>query len=550
MRRRPALALLAASATLLAGAGVATAATSPGVGVTVPGLGQLAVAGQTDLGVAPAARRTSVVVALAPRDAHGLDVLAGAVAAGRAAALTPGQVSARFAPTTGTVGAVRSWATHGGLRVEEVAPDRSFVRVTGPAAAMGRAFGTTLHDFRRSDGSTWTAPATAGRLPAALAAHTTAVLGLSTLGRLGLPLHRATAQPSARPAGVNDPGLHYLDAYGPGDLARLYHAPASATGAGQRVAVIASGDVRGVVADLPRFEARFGLPRVPVSVVPVGARSGDATNADEYRLDSQYATGLAPAVRELVLYAGSSLSNADLYSTVSRWVSDRRTSQASLSAGECELVAELTGFRLALDSVLRRAVVQGQTLFTSSGDSGSFCPLAGGVNGVPAGYPGPLYPAASPWAVGVGGTTVLGTDGQTPIETAWYGGGGGRSQYAPQPAYQRGVGGSDLGGQRGVPDVSLDADPESGYIVISGGMEEVIGGTSASAPAWQGIWARAQQAHAGRLGFAGASVYRAPARDFRDVTVGSTGIYPATGGYDYATGRGTPDIAALVHDAH
>jgi hypothetical protein len=35
---------------------------------------------------------------------------------------------------------------------------------------------------------------------------------------------------------------------------------------------------------------------------------------------------------------------------------------------------------------------------------------------------------------------------------------------------------------RGVPDVSLDADPESGYDVIVSGSETAIGGTSASAP--------------------------------------------------------------------
>ena len=50
---------------------------------------------------------------------------------------------------------------------------------------------------------------------------------------------------------------------------------------------------------------------------------------------------------------------------------------------------------------------------------------------------------------------------------------------------------------RGVPDVSLDADPESGYDVVVDGTVEGIGGTSASAPSWQGIWARVNGAHAG-----------------------------------------------------
>ena len=96
-----------------------------------------------------------------------------------------------------------------------------------------------------------------------------------------------------------------------------------------------------------------------------------------------------------------------------------------------------------------------------------------------------------------------------------------------------------------LPDVALDADPNSGYIVIVAGQEEVIGGTSASAPAWQGIWARAQGAAASPLGAAGPVIYAKPASVFHDVVIGANGA-PATPGWDYTTGRGTPDISAFV----
>jgi hypothetical protein len=81
--------------------------------------------------------------------------------------------------------------------------------------------------------------------------------------------------------------------------------------------------------------------------------------------------------------------------------------------------------------------------------------------------------------------------------------------------------------------------------VIVGGQLETIGGTSASAPAWQGIWARAQAARGGGLGFAGGPLYGAPASAFHDIVIGVNGA-PATPGWDYTTGRGTPDIAALI----
>ena len=241
------------------------------------------------------------------------------------------------------------------------------------------------------------------------------------------------------------------------------------------------------------------------------------------------------------------MANTDIAPTINRWVTDDTTRQASFSAGECEALAFASGFTTALDTVLQQAAAQGQTLFTSSGDTGSFCPVVIGVNGVPAGVPGDNYPASSPFAIGVGGTTVLGPG---PTETSWYAGGGGASLGEGTPAFQTNAGGSFVAAiGRGVLDVALDGDPNSGYRVIVGGQEQIIGGTSAGAPSWQGIWARAQGAHGGTLGFAGPPIYGAPAAAFHDITLGANGLYPTTPGWDYNTGRGTPDITAFVNGA-
>lgn len=82
--------------------------------------------------------------------------------------------------------------------------------------------------------------------------------------------------------------------------------------------------------------------------------------------------------------------------------------------------------------------------------------------------------------------------------------------------------------------------------MIVAGKQTTVGGTSASAPAWQGIWARAQGAHGGGLGFAGPVIYREPASAYHDIVLGANGLFTALPGYDYVTGRGTPDIAAFV----
>ena len=89
-----------------------------------------------------------------------------------------------------------------------------------------------------------------------------------------------------------------------------------------------------------------------------------------------------------------------------------------------------------------------------------------------------------------------------------------------------------------------------GVDVVIEGKEEVIGGTSVGAPSWQGIWARVEGAHKHQLGFAGPLIYGTePEAAFKDITVGDNTLYPCTPGWDYVTGRGTPDIEVLVADA-
>src|SRR4051812_19286166 len=478
-------------------------------------------------GATPAGAQSSpvtVTVVLAPRNASALDALV----ARPHAPLSTAQFDSRFAPARSTVGRLGAWATRSGLSVSSVSANRTLVRLTGSPAAVGRAFGVKLVRYRLPDGTTYFTPDRTAKLPGG--ART--VLGLSSLGRTTTP-HAA-------------PSISFPNDYGPQDFWALYHAPSGQTGAGQSLAIITAGDVSQPKKDLVTFEQRFGLPAVTWNQITVGAPSSDTSGQDEWDLDSQYSTGFAPGATTLNVYDGPSLANDDIAMTINRWVSDNSTRQASFSAGECEELAFATGFSDALDTILQQAVAQGQTLFTSSGDTGSFCPVVIAVNGVPAGLPGDNYPASSPGAIGVGGTTVLGPG---PTEVTWYAGGGGASLVEDVPAYQANAGGSFTGLTRGVPDVALDADPNSGYRVIVGGSETIIGGTSASAPAWQGIWARAQAAHGGSLGFAGAPIYNAPATAFNDIVAGANGVYPTTPGWDYNTGRGTPDITAFVNGA-
>ncbi len=518
----------------LAAAALALALLAQSASAFAPaGAGPLLTEGSTDLGAV--AQQRSVVLALTPSDLAGLRAFDSQAGHQR---LGAHQFAERFGPAPASVTAVESWAQAQGLAVTSVSPDDLLVRVTGSTSALGAALGVTFDRFRAANGSTYVSSASTAALPSSLAGDVSAIVGLSDLART----HGYLAHPSA----TELPGLDYPASYGPQELWSLYDAPTSQTGSGQQVSVIAAGDLSQPKKDLTKFESRFGLPAVTWNQIDVGASSNETEGDDEWDLDTQYSTGFAPGVSQVNVYVGSSLEDAAILETIDRWVTDDSTSLASFSAGECELLADAAGFQESLDTVLAEAAAQGQTLFTASGDTGSQCPALVAENGVPLGLPGVNYPASSPYAIGTGGTSVLGKG----EEIGWYAGGGGTSVLEATPTWQQNAGGSFTGVKRGVPDVSLDADPESGFEVIIDGKEEVIGGTSADAPSWQGIWARAQAAHAGTLGFAGPVIYETEAASaFNDITIGDNTLFGCTPGWDYVTGRGTPDIEAFVAGA-
>lgn len=511
----------------------------------VPGTGPTLVEGATDLG--PAAEQSvELTLVLSLEDRPALDQLLSSLYQPGSPDfhhfLSPASFAARFSPPTSTVRAVTSWASAAGLSIESVSPNRTLVRVAGSTDVVDRAFGVQLDRFRTPQGQSFVSTTMPASVPASLAGDLTAVVGLSTLGRVSL----APVLPQTSPAVASS--LSYPTSYDPQQFWSFYDAPASPTGAGQTVAILAEGDLQQPEADLVTFEKTYGLPAVPWTTVPTGPASTDTSGNDEWDLDTQYATGLAQDVSSLLVYDAPSLSNSDILEEMNTWVTDDQAEQADFSAGECELLADATGFLPAGDQVLAQAVAQGQTLFTAAGDTGAFCPALIGANGLPAGLPDVNYPASSPYSIGVGGTTILGGPG--PLrEIGWYAGGGGESLVEPIPADQAAAGGSSLGVDRGVPDVAFDADPQSGYDVIVDGQRTVVGGTSGGGPSWLGIWARAQAGHGGKLGFAGPTIYAEPTAAFNDITVGDNGIYPCTPGYDYVTGRGTPDIAVFVTDA-
>ncbi|MGZ4163350.1 MAG: S8 family serine peptidase, partial [Tumebacillaceae bacterium] len=163
------------------------------------------------------------------------------------------------------------------------------------------------------------------------------------------------------------------------------------------------------------------------------------------------------------------------------------------------------------------------------------------------------WPAVSPNVLSVGGTTLTtGSGGSYSSESAWASAGGGKSTYFSTPSYQSALT-SIVGTKRGVPDVAMDADPNSGAAVYSSTPDSgqtgwfQVGGTSLSAPMWAGLVALADQNRTSKLSYftAISDLYSLPSSDFHDITTGSNGN-PARVGYDLVTGLGSPKADVLV----
>jgi len=197
-------------------------------------------------------------------------------------------------------------------------------------------------------------------------------------------------------------------------------------------------------------------------VYPQGKPTSNSGWALETSLDAEWAHVVAPAAKIVVVVAKSS-SLSDLLTAVDYAVKTVGAKQVSMSWGSAEFSSETS-----YDSHFNKS---GVTFFASSGDRGA----------------GVMWPAASPYVVGVGGTTLqLDSSGNVISETGWSGSGGGVSAYEAKPAFQNVW---QKAGKRSVPDVSYNADPYTGfpvYITNYGGSTGwiTVGGTSAGAPQW------------------------------------------------------------------
>ncbi len=453
--------------------------------------------------------------------------------------LQPSDFVAQYAPTNKQVKSVVSYLNAQGFKNVQVEPNNLMIAADGTVQAVRNAFNTQLEAYQIGNKPVY-ANLSAAEVPASLGGVVAAVLGLNNAGVMSTP---SVAVP-------NFPG-----AYRPANFWTAYDAGKTATGSKTPIAIFAEGDLSGVISDLRLAEQHNGLKQVTVKIVPVGIASTDTSGADEWDLDTQYSTGMAATVSTLYLYDTTSLTDSDTALMFNHFAAQNIARAGSASFGICEVFPYLDGSMLADDNAFLEAAAQGQTVFASSGDTGSACGIAVGANGVPgAGAPMVEYPGSSTYVIAVGGTTLItNSDNTYDQEIAWYAGGGGLSQFDGGGFWQTPVNTFSTVG-KGVPDIAMDADPNSGvYLWLDGTEQCCYGGTSLASPLALGVWARLQSAHNNKIGFAGPALYNGATAEpsaasptgFHDIILGANGLYTALPGFDLTTGLGTFDISAM-----
>lgn len=494
--------------------------------------------------------------------------------------LSPTTYARRFGASRASVAAVRRYFLGYGLHVGAPSAGGVVVRVQGTTAAIARAFDARVETVRLDDGTLVAHLTSRGTLPSAVAKDVVAVAGLTTVAPETTNLVRARTSPSFASAstcpsagsssGTTPNALGGYTVQQQGNVYGLSSAWAAGdTGVGQTIGVyeLATYGDNDVATYLSCYGVQEDISTVNVDGGPTGQDNAGGST-EEATLDVEEAQVLAPGAK-VEVYQGTQAGSGptDVYTQIA---SDDTASIVSTSWGICE--AQTDGSAQVEQAIFQEMAAQGQTVIAAAGDDGS-----SDCEGTsqPTSTLAVDDPASQPYVTGVGGLTLTDIDPLT--ESVWNdectktdcgAGGGGVSSLWTQPAWQSAPGittSAATGGMRMVPDLSVMADPATGFIEYythnqtgcaqhcAGGWG-AIGGTSIGAPlvsAMVAVAAQSCDAPGGRLGFLDPSLYAMATTGFVDVTTGSNdlfgvGGYDAAPGYDLASGLGSPDGSAFL----
>ena len=359
--------------------------------------------------------------------------------------------------------------------------------------------------------------------------------------------------------GVSD-SPYAICGYTPTQLRGAYGVTSTGlTGKGVKVAIVDAYGSPTIEADANQYatnhgDKAFSGNQFTESVTPSQWNSeaecgGPAGWASEETLDVEAVHAMAPNA-DVHYYGSNSCNDVDFLSVFTTIVDTHSVDLVSNSwAGD---IYSSTGNEPAASiaeytQIFVQGAIEGIGFSFSAGDCGADDPATACGAAATSTTPQSEFPGSDPWATSVGGTslaigrqnqqlwnTVWGTDAWVKVtagswtDFGWqFGGGGATSQYFAEPWYQRGVvpnsvattladGTTTDSPMRVSPDVSLDADPYTGFLIgetqtlpdgTTGYAESDIGGTSLACPLFAGLQADAIQAQGAPTGFADPALY-------------------------------------------
>jgi kumamolisin len=489
------------------------------------------------------------------------------VAAG--AAVSEAEMEARYRPLPSDFERVSAWLQAQGFSPRLADRTHTTVFVRGAVSGIEAAFGLTFARVAAPDGE-YSSAVTAPAVPSELASVILSVNGLQPEFRLRPFRPRVLAAPQA---GVVDMDIYVF----PSDVTDAYHIPASATGAGQTVAIV--GQYAVLASDVASFRSASGLPAMTgtLEAIQVNGPSGVAPSGtpDEESLDVEWFGAIAPAanIRQYLssdVFDGFARIQNDLPAFPSMRVVSMSYGATEASEGG---LANLEPYVQMFASL----AASGVTVLAASGDAGSNPSGLGTEGDYSASAPLAVeYPASDPSVTGVGGTTLnLTGNSVLSSEVVWNdiaasksATGGGVSSLFARPSWQ--TGGTVLAAEsmRCVPDVAALSDanftnvnvgaayelatyPNVGVLVFENGSAVPDLGTSLATPVWAGIAVLLNQSRAagglGSIGFLNPHLYPLEGTSsLNDITSGNNPNYSAGPGYDLCSGLGSPDVAQLL----
>jgi subtilase family serine protease len=455
--------------------------------------------------------------------------------------ITPEEVGSRFGLQTSKVNGVVNYLKANGISIKLVGKNRLSILADATVAQAERAFNTRIETFAVANAKTGQSE-----------------LHYSFTGSVSVPSELGRSVESV--SGLENFTHAIRRELTPAQTRTLYNtAPLFSTGNHGEGRTIAISSWDGFqLSNATTLITTFGLPtpaagplsNVSIKTIDGGSQAG--AESGEGDLDIQMVLTVAP-LANVVIYDG----NGSLIDVLTQEVNDN----------SADIITESYGwkggadFYLAAHNLHLSLTAQGITYSAASGDNGTNI----------AGYP---YPDTDPEVLIVGGTSVT-TDasGNRLTETAWNlakdgsGGGGGwvisSDPFNVLPSYQKGTGVPTNVPFRLVPDIALNADPNTGYDYFLSDGGYLGGGTSASSPIFAAGLALVEQnlitnkylSGVKRLGRIQDTLYgfNGNSSVFFDVTSGNVGTLPngsqanATAGWDFATGLGAVNFNGLYN---